>query len=384
MDPNTESGQPADELDTGASAAAEAQEEITQTDAERAVDAFDEGAGLKEGDDDEGADDAGDAAVGDGGDGAPAGAGGKQPEPDETPEQRLAREKKEAEAAEAAEVDQTVKELGLKGKAEERFRDLTGRLKEATSKIEQLGGDEGLQRIVRDATDQREWDQKLSEIGCTPEQFGQAIGFIAAINSNQPEILRQARDNLLKEVALLDGRLGEKTERHDPLSSHPDLQAKVESGAMDEEDALEVVRLRMAAAAREQADHRQNQTAAQQQEQKEGMQQLAQLGESLKARDGEAVFTAVMASIGPDLNQMAGSMPPAQWKAVAERLYKLGLKAAQAQAQAPAALRPPRPGVKQPMRQQHGTRGAATVTKEHTDPMAAFDAGVEEVRARGA
>lgn len=383
MDPNKTDGQADTELDTGAPAEHEGQDAVPQDVASIAIDAFDEGAGLNGDDDADGADKPAKPGTDGGADDDSAADAPAAAKP-ETDEERVAREGKEAEAAEAAKVDQEVKDLGLKGKSEERWRDLTGRLKEATTKIEQLGGDEGLQRLVRDANDQQEWDRQLNQIGATPEQFGQAMGFIAAFNSTDPVILRQARDNLLKEVAVLDGRLGEKTDRHDPLAAHPDLVDKVGRGAMDEEDAIEVARLRTEAAARERREQDQGQQDQLAEQHQVGVRELSALGAALKTRDGDAVFDAVMKSIGADLNAMVGSMPVDKWTATAERLYGLGLQAMRARVNTnPSPAPPPRVGVRQPIRQQHATRGAAAVTKEHTDPMAAFDAGVEEVRARG-
>ena len=354
--------------------------EVDLTPEERAVEAFDEGAGIDDETDGEKGDEA-DGGDGSGGEKAPD---AEDPKPDETPEQKAEREKAEASEREKAEVDTAVKELGLKGKAEERFRDLSSRLKEANARIEELGGEEGLKEIVRDAQDQREWDQKLHEIGCTPEQFGQAIGYIAAINSSDPVILQQARENLLKEVGLIDSRLGNKTDLYDPLEAHPDLQQKVDTGAIDEEDAIEIARLRGLTAAREKEQAGQQQETLKQREAEAGMQELTQLGAALKGRDGDEVFGAVMQSIGDDLNKMAEQMSPQGWKEFAAMLYERELKAfkAAATASAPAA-RTPRPGVRSPMRQQHGTRGAAAVSKEYTDPMQAFDAGIEEARLLG-
>src|SRR5690606_34526296 len=116
-----------------------------------------------------------------------------------------------------------VQDLGLKGKAEQRFRDLSGQVRELSQKLEavggeeavktltELGGKEGLQRTIEDAKAQHQWDQHMANLGCSPEQFGEAMGYLKAINSEDPVVLKQARDNLLKEVSLLDERLGEKT-----------------------------------------------------------------------------------------------------------------------------------------------------------------------------
>ena len=219
-------------------------------------------------------------------------------EPEATAEEKAAAAKAEKDAAAKAEDDKAVKDLGLRGAAETRFRELSGKVRDLSGQLEAIGGAdtvkliadaggvEGLKQALVDAQDQRTWDEKLHEIGCTPQQFGQAMGFIAAINSDDPVVLKQARDNLLKEVALLDGRLGEKTDRHDPLDKHPDLKAKVQKGAIDEEDALETARLRDAQAAAAARGRQGEQQDAVAREQQVGIGKLQELGRALLQRDG--------------------------------------------------------------------------------------------------
>ena len=319
--------------------------------------------------------------------------GGEGGEPDDkvepTDEEKAAAAKAEKDAADKAADDKDVKDLNLRGAAEARFRELSGKVRDLTGQLEAIGGADavklvaeaggldGLKQALVDAHDQRTWDTKLHEIGCTPQQFGQAMGFIAAINSDDPAVLKQARDNLLNEVAMLDGRLGEKTERHDPLDAHPDLKAKVENGTIDEEDAVEMARLRDQGKKAGQRDEQANQQQQLEQAQQHGMQQLQELGKALATRDGPAVFKAKMEAIKGALDAAVGSIPPAQWRKHAEALYN-GVKL-----QAPAAA-PPRVG-KQPVRQSNATSGASGAPKPSTpaNPFAAFDSGVEEARDAG-
>lgn len=381
-----------DEKDTGGEGEAGGEEK--QTLQEKAFAAFDEGvseaddappaqgnAGEGGGDPDNGEDEGGDGAVdGTGGEGG-----------DETPEQRAQREKDEAAAALKAEDDKAVAEYGLKGKSEARFREMSAKVRESSAKLEAIGGDEtveiitklggrdGLHRALRDASDQRQWDQKLNEIGCTPEQFGTAIGVIAGFNSSDPTVLRSTRDALIQQVAYIDERLGEKTERHDPLAAHQDLKRKVETGALDEEDALEIARLR--AGGKQAQEHQQALTATQrtQQEQQEALGQLQALGAELQAADGPEVFKRKMAAIRAELDEDLPDLPPAKW---AERARKLYSRVQLAPAAAPAQRQPPRVG-KSPVRQSHVTQGRQVHTNTPTNPMDAFDQGVAEAREMG-
>lgn len=325
------------------------------------------------------------AAGDDGANGKPAAAG------EETDEERAARELAERESAAKAEDDTAVKELGLRGKAEQRFRDLSGQVRELSQKLEQVGGEEvlelvtglggkaGLERVVQDAQAQHEWDRSMATIGCTPEQFGQAMGFLKAVNSDDPVVLKQARDNLLAEIAHLDGRLGEKTERHNPLDAHADLKAKVQRGDLDEEDALEIARLRAGGQKAQQQTEQQRQQAEAAQAQEQGTASLRQLGAALKQRDGESVFTAKMAMITQALNAALPDLPPAQWAKHAQVLYD-SIPAPRPAAAAPA----PRVG-KGPVRQSNATVGSAGGAHPNVpkDPWSAFDQGVAEAREVG-
>lgn len=367
--------------------------EPEKTDAEKAVEAWDEGEEeaapappVNERKGDEGDEYSGDPADGDGGD------GGKDAGPDgaddETDEQRAEREKSERDAAAKAEDDKAVKDLGLRGKAEQRFRDLSGQVRDLSQQLEavggeeaikaitELGGKEGLQRTIEDAKAQHQWDQQMAQIGCTPDQFGQAMGVLAAINSDDPAVLRQVRDNLLKEIGLLDDRLGEKTDRHDPLEKDPELRAKVQRGEMDEEDALEILRLRRQAEASTQRNQQATQQQQAQQAQQQGAKDLSDIGAELRQRDGDKVFAAKMKIVAPVLDKALPQLPPAQWKQYAADLY--------ASVQLPKAAQPPRVG-KSPVRQSHGTTGAAGDVHRNNppDPMDAFDQGVAEARELG-
>lgn len=370
---------------------------------ERALAAFDEG--VAEAEDGPGdppihehkgeGDEDGQGAAGDGSgesDGKPPAAPGDGGE--ETPEQKAEREQAERAAAAKAEDDKAVKELNLRGKAEQRFRDLSGQVRSLNEQLEKLGGQEvvetigkiggreGLARVLRDAEDQRVWDENLTKIGATAEQFGQAVGYIAAFNSQDPAVWKQARENLLREVAVLDQRLGDKTDRYDPLEAHDDLKQRVRKGELDEADAVEIARLRAAQAQTQQQSQAQAQAqqeqARQQQERDAGLQALHQLGAELKASD-PVNFQRKMAAIKGAIEAALPNVPPSQWAAHARALYQ----GVQLPAPPPA---PPRVG-KQPVRQGAATIGAAGGGSVHRnqpiDPLAAFDQGVEEARETG-
>lgn len=399
--PQSNQNQPApgdDEIKAGQQpdTAADPEVETTTDDiAQQAIAAFDEGEAEASDDDgslvpappvNERADDEGDEGDDDG-DGD-EGSGGE-----ETPEQKAAREK--LEAAKAAE-DAEVKALRLHGKTEQRFRELSGKVRELSDKLERAGGDEvletvaklggkqGLALTIQAAQDQFRWDEEMARIGAKPEQFATAVGIIAAANSNDEKAWREAREVLVQQLAYFDQLLGNPSEHYDPLKQHPDLQERVRKGELDEADAQEMAALRDARARAQQEHERKQQDGMAAEAQRRALADLSGLGAELKKRDGEATFTRKMAVLQEAINETLASLPPDKWVAKARAMYeKLALPDAPAP-QAPAQR--PRPG-KQPVRVSSATTGAAGGGAIHpsrpVDPVAAFDQGVQEARDAG-
>lgn len=303
---------------------------------------------------------------------AAAGADGKAGEGKAlTPEEQAAKDK--------ADDDAAIKDLGLKGKSEERFRTMSSTIREQSRQLEALGGAEGIERLQRDAAAQVEWDTHMDRIGATPEQFGQAMGYVAAINSGDVEAMAKAREFLAGELAWLDQQLGHKP---DPLEGHQDLIDKVKSGAMDKEDAIAWANDRNATAARQnltgkaaaaqrEADERATET-------NRAVADLKSLGAEMKQRDGAEVFEAKMAAIGPALAILQAKSKPSEWPEIARDLYE---KQPYRAKPAPQDPKPPRVGM-QPNR-QHVAANAGQVVREPKDAFDAFDMGAEEARARG-
>lgn len=309
-------------------------------------------------------------------DGKPAAAGedGKAGEGKAlTPEQQAAKDK--------ADDDAAVKDLGLKGKAEERFRSMSNTIREQSRTLEEVGGKDGLARLQRDAADQRAWDEQMANIAATPEQFGQAMGYIAAVNSGDVTALTKAREFLAGELAWLDGQLGITPAGKDPLEGHPDLQEKVRTGAMDKADAEAWANDRNTRNARTKLEERTRTQAeeleAQRAELNTGVNELKTLGATLKAKDGAEVFEAKMAMITPALTLMQSRSKPSEWAGLARELYDKAVY----RAKTVDTPKPPRVGI-QPNRQTVAA-SAGQVVRQPTDAMDAFDLGVTEARERG-
>jgi len=147
---------------------------------------------------------------------------------------------KPAEPAPVTEPDPVADEiatLGLKEKAAERFKDLTGKVKELSTERESLAAQ---------AKRADEWEQMVTSTGATPEQYSSALGYLQAINSGDPASMGKAFDAMLQEVQWLGQQLGREVPGLvDPLKDYADLSEAVENGDITRKHALEVAQARV-------------------------------------------------------------------------------------------------------------------------------------------
>ena len=236
-------------------------------------------------------------------------------------------------------VDEEVAELGLKEKSAARFRELAGvkaAVKEAG--IEKL---EDLPRIVERAKFADELETAIVETGATPEQYGQAIQYLALVNSGQPAMLEKAYEVMQAELATLAKALGKEAPGvHDPLAEHEDLREEVAAGDLTRKRALEIAAQRatgsltqaQATQAREQAEQKAVFDRA--------IGDLNALGAQLKA--GDPFYASKIAALQPTIALIRERCPPSEWAARVDAAYKQVVVAAPAPAPAPT-LPPPGP-----------------------------------------
>lgn len=293
--------------------------------------------------------------------------------------------------AKADEAD--AKALGLEGKTKERFVTMASTIREQGTELgvyrEQFGAlgvdfkappekiKEQIGAVAAAARDQFQWDEHMAAIKAQPEQFGQAMGALAAINSEDPAQWKQARDFMAAEIKLLDKRLGVKTDDYNPLDEFPDIKAKVESGKMDEEDALAWVADKKQSTARATADTKRQTDQQHTTLIETATAKVRETGAALRTRDGDAAFEARMAVVQPLLASHFNVLPPDQWAAKAAELYEAAAKTVKAPAVRVA------PGGRQPLRQNHQRAGTVATIKQPTSAMDAFDVGLEEAKAQG-
>jgi hypothetical protein len=232
----------------------------------------------------------------------------------------------------AAKVDAEVKELGLKGASETRFREMSARIRELET------AHPAMQRMA-------EWESAIQQTGATPEQFGAAMTYLSLVNSGDPATIEAAFQQIESEYLTLAKALGRPVGGYDPLDDHPDLKEAVANVDMSRELALELAQARTRQQQTQQARQVQDQTDAQRRAWDDGTKALQALDAELAASD--PAYKAKLQVLAPAIQAMCAAAPPAEWAGrVRDMFARLQLPAAApAPSPAPAALPPLRPTV---------------------------------------
>lgn len=292
-------------------------------------------------------------------DGEPPAEPGKEPKPEEAA----------AGAQPPAEPDplaDEMKELGITNeRSQKRFRELTERAAEVES-------------LRPMAERYQQWEETIRETKANPQQMGQALNYLAAVNSGDPAAMGQAYELMQQEMVWLAQKLGRPAPGYDPLSEFPDLAEQVSSGTTTRELAQELAANRRAQVLQQETRTRhmnETQRAAESQQlEQQAMQQVADLGQQLRTSDPQ--FQAKFAALQPTVVFIQRTLPPQHWAAAIQEAYRAIPAAAPAPAPAPSPAAAPTPP-RNPARPS-GANLAAAPTKEN-----AFDFGVQLAREQG-
>lgn len=281
-----------------------------------------------------------------------------------------------------AEADQAVKELGLKGRAEERFRELTSQVKELTPLREvltkhQITDPARIEQVIETAARAQEWEDTVLASTATPEQFGSALNVIKAMNSGDPKVMTVAFDVMLQQVAELGKQLGREVPGLvDPLQAHPDLQQEVSDGDLTRTRALEIAAQRATAAATNARDTARSNQTQHEAAVNQALTDVKALNDQLKAGDPD--FGRKLALLQPTLDVIRETVHPSQWRDKIEQAYrKLPALPPAAPAPAPAAAPVARvPVTHMPVRP---TGGNLAMRQKPKSDMEAFEMGLKSV-----
>jgi len=259
-------------------------------------------------------------------------------------------------------IDAEIKDLGIANeRTQKRFRELSERAAEV----------EGLRP---DAERGRQWEETIKSTGADPQQMGNALNYLAAINSGDPAAMGQAYDFMQQEMAWLAKQLGRPAPGYDPLADHADLSKQVTDGDMTRAAAEELIRTRRAAELQQGSQQRQRQQAEHQdmaqQAHQDALQQVGALGQQLRAAD--PLFEAKFKAIQPMVAVIQETLPPQQWAAAIHKAYQAAPAPVAAPVQRQPAAAPNNPA------RATGVDLSKAPTKEN-----AFDFGVAAAKAAG-
>lgn len=251
----------------------------------------------------------------------------------------------------------------VKGRTRERMTQLISTVKEVSTERDQLRAD-------RD-----EILGMIEQTGASPEQYGQALDYLAAVNSRDPARIKQAIAVAQQELAALSAMIGEPVPGVDMLGQHPDLQAEVADGKISQARAEEIAAARALRATQQQQGQRYTQQQQQQQAVMRAKGQLNRVEAELRGSDPN--YEAKKAMLVPMLQPILSQLPPAQW----ERAFRDAYARLQLPAGTPAAHphsngahREPMRAAQQPLR---AMQPAGNTKREAGSMLDAINEGIE-------
>jgi len=259
-------------------------------------------------------------------------------------------------------IDAEIKDLGIANeRTQKRFRELSERAADADS----------LRPVAERG---RQWEETIKSTGADPQQMGNALNYLSAINSGDPAAMGQAYDFMQQEMAWLAKQLGRPAPGYDPLAEHADLSKQVTDGDMTRAAAEELIRTRRATALQQDNQQRQRQQAEQQgaadQAHQDALQQVGALGQQLRAAD--PLFEAKFKTIQPMVAVIQETLPPQQWAGAIQRAYLAAPAPVAAPVQRQPAAAPNNPA------RATGVDLSKAPTKDN-----AFDFGVQLAKTQG-
>lgn len=224
--------------------------------------------------------------------------------------------------------------LGLKGKANERFRELTAEvkelapLKEIKTALEAAGVKDvaELPKLVQNAKDGADLVEMVKETGATPDQFGQTLdylGLLTKAGTGDRAAAEQAFELVQGEYLALAKALGREVPGvHDPLAEFADLQADIEKGDVTRARALEIAQARTAAKNAETARAQREADAGKQTAQQQAIEQGRASLNALEAKlQSDPHYAAKKPALIAKLGEIRQQFAPHQWAYAAELAY---------------------------------------------------------------
>lgn len=202
----------------------------------------------------------------------------------------------------------------VKGKTRERMEALVKKVKE----LEPIA-----QERDRAIADRDELLGMIKETRATPEQFGEVLDYLRAVNSGDPTQIRIAIRKVQDELNALSRMVGEPVPGVDLLAEHADLKEAVEAGTITQELAQELAAARSMRTVQTQASERYQQLSqAEQQAQQAiaaGRTALNTLEAQLRAAD--PLYDKKRELLVPMMQPIITQLPPDKWAAAFKTAY---------------------------------------------------------------
>lgn len=209
-----------------------------------------------------------------------------------------------------AAVEKDIKDLGLKGKAEERFRKMTGDLKAQSQELEVLRGSHA-------ALEQ--WQGALKSTKATPEDLGSALEILHHANTGTIEGAKQALAMVDEFRSNLAQRFGIDVAGVDHLAGFDDLKQKVADGDLTADGAREIASARRLRTIQENERKAQDNLSTQEQA-------IATAGADVDAlcaqlKQSDPLYAQKYAQVKAMIPVIARTIPPAKWKETFKTYY---------------------------------------------------------------
>lgn len=215
----------------------------------------------------------------------------------------------EVKAEEAQPENEDEPPEGISKKAQERFRNLTARLKEKDAEFDRVNSDLGNIRTM------------MQETGGKPEDFAKTFEYIRALNKGDFSNARSILEEQIKQLTVLTGQ---PFNNIDALQQFPDLRERVNSYQMDEQTALEMARHRsLQQAQQKQQQEYQSQQNNQYQAQamrQQAIQEIDRMGSEWAKSDPDYAMKEGMITAQAKL--ISEQFPPHQWPAQVRLMYQ--------------------------------------------------------------
>lgn len=207
-------------------------------------------------------------------------------------------------------VEKEISDLGLKGKAQERFRTMTDTLK---------AKDQELEAQRQDVEAMQQWRETLLSTKASPEDLGGALEILHHANLGTPDGARHALTLIDGFRAKLAQQFGIEAAGVDHLAGFDDLKQQVEAGDLTPAAARELAGNRRQASDRQQRDRQLSEQTTHERAITEAGSQVDAFCAQLKQND--PLYAKKFVLVKPLIPVIAKTVPPDQWLATFKAYY---------------------------------------------------------------